>query len=646
MKRFCLLCFSVLLPFAVLAAEEDRLLDVLKSNASLTHRDAACERLKWIGTERAVPALAELLTDTNLGITARDALESLPYPAAEKALIAALSKTEGSNQAGIAASLGVRRDAMAVPELAKLLAGPDLLVVVTAAESLGKIGGAKAADVLEEAWKESVPGPAHDAVSDGLLACANQLLRKKDIRAANPYFQELYDKETNSQIRLGSFRGLILTSEKLGISMMVNAISGPDKEMQSAALSLASKVGSFATTMALGTLAQKSPEAVQIALLQALGQRKDRNAVMLVGDLLDSSTNPVVRLAAINCLGELRDGRVALLLAYTAEHHPGAERTAARQALTALYLESATDRLKAALPKATAGLQVELIRALGARSDFSAAPEVLRMTQSTNDAVRNQAFQTLAQIGMSAQIGGLVDIIVAGTNDDMTGQAADTLNSICQHVVFMHGHVEPSPIVKALKTAPTPAKVALLPVCSGINDAKIRDAIRVSEEDADPAVQTAAIRAVCDSQDPQLLSDTQMLATGADEKYRLLAFRGLARTLAADQTNLPPAKKIEIVTRLKEQQLNAEEKRLLLSILGGVPDPAALPLAQGMMADADVKVEAADAVVQIAKSISIEHPTEAKAALQSVLKNPPNDDVRKSARQALNQMSPKAAAKK
>ncbi len=103
--------------------DEDQQLGVLQSDHSLAEKDAACARLKWIGTARCVPALAALLIDEQLSHSARYALESMPGPEAESALLHALAKTSGSNQIGVTNLLAVRRDTVAVPAVGKLLSG-------------------------------------------------------------------------------------------------------------------------------------------------------------------------------------------------------------------------------------------------------------------------------------------------------------------------------------------------------------------------------------------------------------------------------------------------------------------------------------------------------------------------------------------
>src|ERR1043165_631628 len=91
---------------SVMGAEsEQQLITVLQSNASLTEKDDACAKLKFIGTSHCIPALAALLTNEQLSHSARYALEPMKGPEAGKALLDALSKTKGLVEVGVINSL-------------------------------------------------------------------------------------------------------------------------------------------------------------------------------------------------------------------------------------------------------------------------------------------------------------------------------------------------------------------------------------------------------------------------------------------------------------------------------------------------------------------------------------------------------------
>ncbi len=101
-------------------ATEEQAIALLQSNASLQLKDAACARLKRIGTAASIPVLAGLLADENLSHSARYALESMSAPEAGQALVQALTKTAGLTRVGVISSVGNRREAGAIPELGKI----------------------------------------------------------------------------------------------------------------------------------------------------------------------------------------------------------------------------------------------------------------------------------------------------------------------------------------------------------------------------------------------------------------------------------------------------------------------------------------------------------------------------------------------
>src|SRR5439155_231574 len=122
------------------------LIHLLQSGASPQEKDAACARLKRIGTEQSIPALSTLLVDDQLSHSARYALESMPFPKADAALLQALENTSGLVRIGIINSLGVRREPQAVPALEKFLSADrkspvhsDQDTIKAAAAALGQI---------------------------------------------------------------------------------------------------------------------------------------------------------------------------------------------------------------------------------------------------------------------------------------------------------------------------------------------------------------------------------------------------------------------------------------------------------------------------------------------------------------------------
>ena len=649
MKRFLsaaipVLAFALMTPVTLGADgdEQDQQIAILQSSHTLAEKDAACARLKWIGTARCVPALSTLLTDRDLSHSARYALESMPGAEAETALLQALAKASGSNQVGLINSLAVRQDPEAVEALGKLLSDADANAACAAAMALGRIGGPQGLRALQASWDTSASGPLHEAEADGLLACANGLLAEEKEPAALVVFQKLYDTAKIDKIRQAAFCGVLLSSGRAGIALMSKAIAGNDGASQIAALQVAAEMEGRPVTRALADLLSKVKPPVQIALLECLDRRSDSFCLPGVEQMV-KSTNLDVRLAAIKAAGDLGDGSVAALLAEKASETTGAEKNAARQALLDLRRGKVTPSLLKDLTNAAPAVKAELVWAIGGRGDKSAVPKLLELARGPDADLRANSLPALASLSGPAQLADLVQLVVQSTNEDARAQAADTLGSVCQRIEARSGHCDTEALVKAVRTAPLEARLALLPVCGSLAEAPAREALRAALEDSDFPVREAGVRALCDTHDGELLPDLLKAYHGDYErqkgaynlKLRMLAFRAYIRLLTQEESvRLSDEQKIAALRTILETPLSADEKRLVLSGLSSIPDSKALALASPMLDDPIVKAEAAQAVIQISSALPAAQAEEAAVALTKVLASNPDPAIQSSAEEA------------
>jgi HEAT repeat protein len=618
---------------------EDELIAVLQSGQALPARAEACARLKLTATARSVPALEKLLTDDQLSHSARYVLESLPGREAENALRAALATTSGSNLVGVIDSLGERRETAAASDLANLLGSKEQPVAVAAAEALGKIGGENAVKLLEKVWDPAGTGAVHAAQTDALLAAANQLAEQNEARSAGLIFRLLYDHDRDPAIKLAAFRGLILTSGKKGPAMLIDAIKNGDEPTQSAALELTAKLSGPATTRALASLLIAVPDPVKISLLQALQQRGDRMAAPFVVEMV-SHRDKDVRVAAIVALGDLGDETAAMVLAQQAASAAGAEKSAAREALLNLRHGNVGGALVKGLRSSTPEVQGELIRALSGRGETFAAPQLLELAQSGDDNTRAAALQGLSVLAGPPQVPGLIALIVSATNDDFRSAAADTLAAACQNIQAHGGQIDAAALAEAAKSSPRDTQIALLEVCGGVTDPRMREVLRAAATSSDAGVRAEGVRSLCSSQDEALLPDMlKIAAPGNPPNYRLLGLRGAVRLLTDDPSHqMADEQKSAGLKSLREDAFNLEGKRLVLSGLAKAPSLTSLELAESFLDDAEVTAEAEEATVQIARGLGHAHREKAEAALRRVLAAKPEASVRKSAQAALRKV--------
>jgi HEAT repeat protein len=644
MKRLLYLtvALGLLLPglqFSLWAAqtnEEQSLIGVLRSDHSPAEKDAACARLKRIGTDQSVPALAALLTDEQLSHSARYALESMPTPKAGQALVDALATTSEATKVGIIISLGYRHETRAVSALAKLLTDHGAHVAAAATTALGQIGGSKALKALQAATATST-GLIHDAVVDACLRCANRLLASGSQGKALAVFQQLYDTEKKDSVRTAAFRGMILASGNGAVPLMTDAIMGSDGASQIAALQLVREVPGANSTKKLAAMLSRVGPPVQTALIEGLAQRGDILAAPAIVVMVSSSV-PEVRLAAINALGVLGDATVVPVLGIPAAFASGEEQKAARLALVVLRRGDPTETLVRLLPAAKPEVQAEFARALGERGDKSAVPKLVELAREQSGSASKAALQALVLLVDDSQLGLMVQFVAEAKTDTARADAAEALNSACHQIQTRRGKVNIQPVVEGLATGAAEARIALLPVCSGLIDPSIRTVLRAAVAAQDPKVRAAAIRALCDTSDAQLLPDVLKIACGApEENFRTLAIRACVRLTTQEETiKLSVKEQIEPLQAILATTLSAEQKRVVLAGLAEIPGLQSLKLAEPMLDEAAIQLEAAKTVTKIASALPYAQAEAAASSLKKVVATTTDAEARRAAEAALN----------
>ena len=459
---------------------------VLQSQqSSPKEKDVACAWLKRHGTAQSVPALAALLSDEQLSQSARYALESMPGREAEDALIAALSQTSGSLKAGVIESLGVRHDARAVPELAKLLADSDVQVANVSATSLGDIGGSEALKALEDQLNASNNPSTQNALLDGCLRCAQRWLTDGDHKKAFSAYQEIYKRPTKEFYHVAAWRGMVLADGSRGLDLMASAITNGAAPLQMEAIQLVHETKISGATKAMARLLPVVDPLTQVALIDALSQRDDPAATPEIAALAGQSNSSDVLVAAVNALGNLGGDKDVPLLVVIATAGESAQ-PAARQALTLIHRGNPNKMLLSLLSGSKPEMQVEIIRALSNRSAVEATPQLLQLARQTDDPVRQAAFQALARLVDQSQLDALVQLIGQMTTDDARVEAAQAVGAACRHIQRQNSTADLTPLWTALKNGAAETRVALLPVCSGFAIPQAREILRAGVADSIP----------------------------------------------------------------------------------------------------------------------------------------------------------------
>lgn len=611
-----LLCAGLVWPVRAAVPTEAELIAILQSNAPPEQKDAACVQLKRRGTAAAAPALGRLLTNPQLSHAARYALESMPGPEATAVLVTALADTQGELKAGILQSLGERPD-MPLAPVARGLNDSNPDIVIAAAGALGKRGGVEALRLLQP-WLDKTTGPVRAAVVDALLRAAQDLPGGPNAAAAIKVFERLTDAKEPPAVRQAGWCGLLRADKKRRVALLREGLLGQDAAQQRAALQVASEVNTPEITQELARLLPKLEAPVQVAVLDVLRRAAARSAVGAIADALQSRES-YVRAAAANALADLGNASHAPALLQAALAPEAQEQKAARRALAALREPLAPTLLKL-LPTAAPPMQAEIIQTLAVRQETAAVPQLLQLARTGPEPARIPALRAVGQLAQPAQLGDLVQALQQAPDDARRGAAQEALLDACRRLQ-KRPDFSPEPLVAGLQSAPA-ARAALYPVLAQLRHERVRAALLAGRQETDPQLRHAALRALCESVDPDLLPALMELARSAPEtNLRVLAVRGAARLLQEEAGHLPAAQRAAHLRELLKLAARAEEKRLILGRLAGAPTLESLELAAALTTDAALHNEAAQAVGALAAELSGAHPADCARALQTALKN-------------------------
>ena len=232
-----------------------------------------------------------------------------------------------------------------------------------------------------------------------------------------------------------------------------------------------------------------------------------------------------------------------------------------------------------------AAQQAQLLSALADCGDKVALPAVLAAAKSTDASVRVAALKAMGTLGDVSSVDMLVGAAAASGGDEQ--KAAQ------ESLYRLRGADVDQAILKKLPEADAKAKVELVRSCEQRDIKASVPVLMKTAKDADAKVRIEsikALRAVAGPQDIPALIELQLAAAGND--------RGeLEKTVVAVARKIPEDKgQGQAVLAALPTAKDVDAKCSLMSVLGKIGDPAALPVLREALGDKDDKVK--DAAVR------------------------------------------------
>lgn len=609
---------------------EERLVGILRSPEATSDAKAwACRQLRQVGSVRSAEALAGLLADPKLATYARLALQSIPGSKVDEVLRNAAGRLEGDLKVGVILTLGARADQKAAGLVGPLASDPNPAIAEAAIFALGQIATPEALSALEAARP---PQSLRRAQALAILRCAERSAAEGNTSQAAAIYRRLAAPNQDPVVRSAALRGLFAGDKAQALPAITAALRDANGRMRSAAAQLLAERGDAACWQAVLQQFDSLPLPSQVALLRLVREPSARDLALRFA----RAGADDLRLAALEALGRIGNEATAGLLLQIATAEKDPFQSQARQALRDLPGAKADAVLLQTARQGTVPLRREAIRALASRGCVAAAAGLLELARDPDPTVRREALAALGALAAADHLAALVGLLTQAAPPDRPAAEQAVLAVLRRS----DPHQAAACLVSALAGQKPEIQAVLLRLLPRAPSNTALEALRKARHPGEPAVVDAAIRALAEWPEPAAAPDLLDIARNtADRTHRILALRGVIRLASAKA--LAPAEAVRLLAQAMALSERPDERKLVLAALGTLADPAGLDLAQKYLPDKEVELEAATAVVQIAKALRRTNPEKAAAAIRKVLEvcqNPSARQLAEGASIVLDQM--------
>ncbi len=580
------------------AAQEQALLEVLRSDAPAAEKAMTCKKLAIDGSSASVADLAMLLSDPQLASWARIALEVIPGEAADQALLAATDELDGKLLVGTINSIGVRRYADAVPKLTSRLQDADAEVASAAAVALGLIGNADAGKTLRQALA-SAPANVRTTIAEGCVLCAERFLAEGNADDAIVMYDEIRQADVSGQRILEATRGAILARNQDGLPLLIEQFQSPQKAMFQLALGTAREFPGDKIDQALATeMAKAAPERAAL-IIQAMA---DRPQTVVLAAILKAAEqgDKQVRVSAIDALKRVGNESCLDALLKIAVSPDADLAESARETLAILPGDKVDSEIVSLLPKAERKSYPLLIELVGQRR-IDAVPELLKAVEDADQGVRHAALIALGETVSLKRLSVLVSQVTAPKHAEDAAVAQQALKTASIRMPDREACA--AELTLAVKQSPSTAKSNLLEILSEVGGATALQSLASAAKSNDPELQDTASRLLGKWNGVDAAPVLLDLATSApSEKYQVRALRGyigLARKFA-----MPEPERAGMCRSAMGVSNKPAEQQLVLDVLQLHPSSPALKLAIEAMQRPGLKEQATQATLVIAQKLS------------------------------------------
>ncbi len=478
----------------------------------------------------------------------------------------------------LANALGFRAEPSSVDVLVHsgLERGHDATVLVASARALGKIATPEAIAGLQQAL-ERTHGPVRLQVGDALAKCCLKLCAEGKTAEAREIALRLY--HLDQPTKLAGLEGLLHSRGEDVAMTILRALANNDALERSAAVGFVGQVGSDAVKQLAAGLTEL-PAAGKIALLQALGARRDRAALPAVAAAA-ASDDPAVKAAALAALGGLGDRSTVPLLVQAIEKG-GDAANSARHSLETIFADGVDQALVETMKQTgDRGRRALFIEILDQRRAVAAVPAFLEELASDDGNVRRKAISALGNVAGPEDAASLIRALLKIRDAGERDEAGRAVAAVCGRMV--DDSQQADPVLTAYGNVSGEDQLLLLPVLGRIGGKKVLAVVREAVASSDPKRRESGQQALFHWPDSTVADDLANLAEQArDDALKVRAIHELARVVILPGDRSDDAR-LAFLARAMKQATRNEDRRMILDKVREIHTLPAVRFAAGFL---------------------------------------------------------------
>lgn len=612
-------------PLAIKETEELMLL-FLQSDATPAGKQFICNHFGTIAAKNSIPVIKGMLADEKTAEMALLVLEKIQDPAAGKAMVNSLQKSDIKIKIAIINSLGASRYDKAVKPLAKLVYDKDPLISESAVSALGAIGTYEAAEILKTATN-ILTGDLKWQAMDAWLKCADRFVMENKHADAQIIYEKVNSASSPLFLHKAALKGMFITTNENPVDFIIKNLQNGDPEILPSIISLIYELPDNSNPGRIYKETTSLSGTNQLYLLTAIASSGDRSIHPEVINAINHD-DLQFRLAGLKAIAKTGSSSDIIFLAEKASAMRGIERDRARESLYTMSGLEVDKAILFAIEEADPKIKVELIRSIGERNISSAVDLLLKLSRDPDLAVRIESIEALGKIASPDYLPKIIQILIDAPSERERKMAETTIYLVT--LKMPDGSRKSEDIISILSLVRDLSTLnSLIAILGEIGDNRDFTVLKEYLNSEYPEIQLAAIRALSIWPDATPKDDLKTIAdTTEDTRKHTLAMRGYVQVVIADE-NLSQDQRFTEIHNAFNIASNTAEQKIVLSGLGKIISLEALKFAISLLDKSELVNETEAAILNISSDLSWGFPDETREELQKVLQLTTNENLKR-----------------